>query len=107
MIYNITKIRLSSHALRIQTGRYGRNRLDRAERLCLFCETRQIDFEYHFICECPIFRDIRIKFIKAFYIIRPSVYKLCELLNTKSKKDLVNLGKYIKEAFEIRKSLEN
>ncbi|MEW8546452.1 MAG: reverse transcriptase family protein, partial [Candidatus Thiodiazotropha sp.] len=89
----ITRIRLSSHTLRIQTGRYGRNRLDRAERLCLFCETGQIDDEYHFICECPISRDIRAKYIKAYYIVRPSVYKLCELLNTKSKKDLTNLSK--------------
>ena len=53
----------------IQIGPYGRNRLDRAERLYLFCYTRQIDDEYHFICECPIFRDYRIKYIKAYYII--------------------------------------
>ena len=53
------------------------------------------------------FCDIRIKYVKAYYIIRPSVFKLCELLKTKSKKDLNNFGKYIKEAFEIRKSLEN
>ena len=30
----LTKLRLSNHALKIETGRYGRNRLDRQERLC-------------------------------------------------------------------------
>ena len=32
----LTKLRLSSQALKIETGRYGRNRLDRQERLCIF-----------------------------------------------------------------------
>ena len=33
----ISRIRISSHALRIETGRYGVNRVDRNQRLCLIC----------------------------------------------------------------------
>ena len=43
----LTKFILSSHALRIETARYGRHRIDRAERLCLFCDLRQLDDEFH------------------------------------------------------------
>ena len=98
----LTKVRLSSHALRIETARYGRHRIDRAERLCLFCDLRQLDDEFHFICQCPLVHDIRIKYIKTRYIRQPSVYKLCELLKTSNKTTLINLCKFIKEAFERR-----
>ena len=46
--HELTKLCVSSHTLRIQTGRYGRNRIDRNERLCIYCENRQIDDEYHY-----------------------------------------------------------
>ena len=102
----LTKFRLSSHALRIETARYGRHRIDRAERLCLFCDLRQLDDEFHFICQCPLLYDIRIKYIKTRYIRRPSVYKLCELLKTTNKTTLINLCKFIKEAFERRLTID-
>lgn len=34
---NICRIRISAHNLRIETGRYGRNRTQRNERLCQLC----------------------------------------------------------------------
>ena len=46
---HITKIRLSSHKLRIETGRYGRNRIDRNERLCQICNCGDIEDELSFI----------------------------------------------------------
>ena len=103
---SLTKLRLSSHALRIETARYGRHRIDRAERLCLFCDQRQLDDEFHFICQCPLLHDIRLKYIKTRYIRRPSVYKLCELLKSTNKTTLINLSKFIKEAFKRRQSLD-
>ena len=73
----ITKIRVSSHTLRIQTGSYRTHRLERNERLCIFCDKRLIDDEFHFICEWPAYHQIRIKYIKDYYRIRPNAYKLC------------------------------
>ena len=99
--HELTKLCVSSHTLRIQTGRYGRHRIERNERLCIFCENRQIDDEYHFICECPIFNNLRGLYIKPYYRIRPNVYKLCQLLSTQNNTDIIKLGKYIKEAFQI------
>ena len=104
--HEITKIRVSSHTLRIQTGRYGRNRLERNERLCIYCDSRLIDDEYHFICECPTLDYIRAKYIKDYYPTRPNAHKLCQLLSTQNKVDIINLGKFIKEAFQTRKRLD-
>ena len=102
----LTKLRLSSHTLRIETARYGRNRIDRAERLCLYCDQRQLDDEFHFICQCPVMQDIRNKYIKTYFTRRPSVYKLCELFKSTNKTILTNLCKFIKEAFQRRQSLD-
>ena len=33
----LTKLRVSSHVLRIESGRYGRDRIKKAERKCFYC----------------------------------------------------------------------
>lgn len=48
----LIKLRVSSHALRMQTGRYGNNRLPTNERLCIFY-LNNIDDEFHFLQKCP------------------------------------------------------
>ena len=58
--------------------------------------------EYHFILICPVYRNIRKKYINVKYIVRPSMFKLCQLLQEK-KHVLYNLGKYIVEAMSSRK----
>ena len=69
------RLRLSVHPLRIQTGRYGRNRIARDQRYCLFCNSHDIEDEYHFILSCPCYTDIMKKYIKSYYLKRPSVFK--------------------------------
>ena len=72
----------------------------------MYCDNRVIDDEYHFICECPTFDNIRAKYIKDYYRTRPNEYKLCQLLSTQNKVDIINQGKFIKEAFQKRKRLD-
>ena len=55
----ITRIRISSHSLNVQTGRYHRNRVIRSERYCVYCNLRDVEDEYHFILICPCYSDIR------------------------------------------------
>lgn len=61
------KIRLSAHSLRIQTGRYARNRIPRNERYCQYCNTNDLEDEFHFVLICPCYSEIRNKLIK--YVI--------------------------------------
>lgn len=98
----LVKLRVSAHSLRVQTNRYGINRLPRNERVCLFCDTRDIDDEFHFVFKCPCFNDIRRLYIDRYYYIRPNMHKLIELLNCREKDTLVKLCKFSKIAFNRR-----
>jgi hypothetical protein len=55
----LTRIRISSHSLHVQTGRFHRNRIVRNERYCLYCNLHDVEDEYHFILICPCYIDIR------------------------------------------------
>ena len=45
----LTKLRASSHVLRIESGRYGRDRIEKAERKCFYCTNNDIEDEFHFV----------------------------------------------------------
>jgi hypothetical protein len=102
---NITKIRLSSHSLRIQTGRYGANRIDRNQRICLYCDSGDIEDEFHFICICSRFNTLRNQYIKKYFYIRPSMFKFVELMKSCNKNVLSKLSKYIEEAMKLRNAV--
>jgi len=50
--HELAKLRVISHRLRIETGSYGRNRIERHARLCEVCTSGQVEDEYHFLFEC-------------------------------------------------------
>ena len=62
---NLTRIRISSHNLAIETGRYHNPPLPRDQRFCFSCQT-EIEDEEHFILYCPVYRDIRLKYNNIF-----------------------------------------
>ena len=68
------RLRLSVHPLRIQTGRYGRNRIARDQRYCLFCNSHDIEDEYHFMLICPFLEEIRKKYVPKYYYQRLSMF---------------------------------
>jgi len=100
--FYITRIRLSAHSLRIQTGRYANNRTPRNERYCLFCNMHDLEDEFHFVCVCPAYKTLREKYLKTYYYNRPSMIKYIELMKTTDKSILFNLANYLKEAFAKR-----
>ena len=99
----LSRLRVSSHRLGIETGRWGRNRVAITHRKCHLCNI--LEDEYHFIFECPAYNEIRNQYIPRYYRIRPNMYKCTELLMTKSKSKIRNLACYIYKAFEIRNSI--
>lgn len=100
-----TKLRLSAHNLRIETGRYGRNRIDQNERLCLLCNTNNVEDEFHFMFKCEVYSTLRKKYIKRLYSNRPSMFKLLQIFQCDNSLELVNFSKYIHEALSLRNSL--
>ena len=100
-----SRLRFSIHPLRIHTGRFKNQRLDRNERYCQCCNTQDIEDNYHFICICPCFDSIRRKYLKPHYYTRPSIFKHLELLQSENKTTLTKLSNYIKEALIHRSSI--
>lgn len=101
----LSQLRLSSHQLRIETGRYAQNRVDREQRICTLCNKSDIEDEYHFVLVCPVYSHLRQKYIRPFYFKRPSVHKFTLLMQTKQQGVLQKLGKYVYESFALRRSL--
>ena len=79
----LSKLRLSSHGLLIETGRH--SGIARENRICAFCNTNDIEDEYHFVLICQLYNHIRSSYIKRYYMNHPSVYKFIELLNSNGK----------------------
>ena len=96
----LTKLRLSSHKLAIETGRY--TNIERKDRTCLQCGANLVENEYHFILVCPKYRHLRTKYLKRYYCQWPTIKKLENLFNEKSKKVILNLAKYIYYASKDR-----
>ena len=54
----LTRLRLSNHNLRIETGRHLRPKLERHERKCFICSD-EIENELHFVVKCPLYSSER------------------------------------------------
>ena len=91
----ISRFRLSSHSLSIETGRY--HNIAQTNRLCPICHI-DIQDEFHFILKCPMYNDLRKLYIKPFYFERPSVFKLIQLFTTVNLKEICNLGRFLLRA---------
>jgi hypothetical protein len=58
----LSKFRISCHKLRIECGRY--QNITREKRICEFCESGEIEDEYHFVLSCKNNAQIRNIFIE-------------------------------------------
>jgi len=50
------------------------------DRQCVYCET-SIEDEFHFVIKCPLYTEIRQKFIDDTYIVNTSYMKFCDLMS--------------------------
>ena len=67
----------------------------------------EIEDEYHFILICPFFKNLRENYIKRYFLIRPSTYKLTQLLENSNVQTLNNLAFFCIKAFEQRREVVN
>ena len=104
----LAKLRLSSHNLKIESGRHTstRARIARENRKCIICNSNDIEDEFHFVLICPVFNDIRRIYMKRYYTKNPSMFKFLQLLNSGGKQ-LNNLALYVTKAFKLRNETLN
>ena len=97
----LSRLRMSSHRLEVEMGRWKRPvKVAYGERKCRVCGV--LEDEFHFLIECPIYVNLRAKYIKRYYYISPSMYKLVELFSTNNNRDIQNLATYVYKAFDER-----
>ena len=97
----LTRLLTSSHRLRVESARWERPPPPRHQRLCNNC--KKLDDEYHFVIECKLLLNIRVKLIPKYYWEHPSMFKFLSLINTDNKIELVKLAEFAKKGFDIKR----
>ena len=98
---HLSKIRMSSHRLEIEAGMWDRPQsIPLNERKCRVCNV--LEDEFHFILECSLFKELRKRFIKRYFSLRPNVPKFVELMTSENVKVIKDLAMYVYESLKIR-----
>ncbi len=90
--------------LRIETGRWKNENIE--DRVCLVCEENIVEDEYHFLCVCKRYDDVRQvlynKISSKYQDFRslPKINKFIYLM----KFENIEVAKYLVKAFDIRKA---
>lgn len=101
---NLTKLRISSHPLLIEKGRYFRPKIKRENRICSNCN--QIEDEKHFLIYCKKFENYRkqlfnkLNFNSQDLCPEKVMETIISLLNPQNIDDTKNICHYIQLCFE-------
>ena len=90
----LTKIRCSDHCLEIEKGRH-RN-IPRNDRICKLCDKNEIETEDHFLLRCNMYCQLRTTYNIGLNMTINELF---------SDTNAFQLGKYLVEAMNLRKSL--
>ena len=94
----LTRFRLCSHSLEIETGRY--NGIERNDRKCKLCNQNTVESEYHFMLCCPTYTEIRRKYkITANW---PNIALFRNILASQNTISIMNVARFISEGMKLR-----
>ena len=105
----LVRFRISSHQLRIETGRY--EKIPRDERICYFCSRNKIEDENHFLLDCKAYSPIRDTFFSKLETKIPDFKSLSHdtlislLMNSSDYLINCQLVSFISQCFELRTKL--
>lgn len=109
----LSKFRISSHNLRIETGRYETNpSLEPHDRLCIFCDNLAVEDEFHFLLECPQYMVERLSLIRVCQVHIENFEnlehrdKFIEIVKNKKPTVIAALAKYIYSSMLKRSKLD-
>ncbi len=100
---SLFRFRISSHNLRIETGRYTRPKIPVNQRMCIYCTSQTVETESHFLLECSLFIKERMDFLETIYIYLPVInnnyatneHKIVAIMSSDEKSVTDPLGKFI------------
>ena len=79
----MTRLRVSSHRLEIESGRWNKPRVIPLDRKCKNCSI--LEDEIHFILESRLYTELRTKYIKKYYWKRQNIPKFIALFNMENE----------------------
>ena len=91
--FTFCRFRTSNHRLPIEVGRW--TNVERQNRLCQLCQSREIGDEFHYVLQCPNFVTDRKKSNCKILFNRPNTLKLSSLFNKKKPETIRKLCKLI------------
>ena len=95
----LSKFRLGNSKLPIKRGRY--NNVHREQRYCELCDHNIIGDKFHFILECTVLNELRLKLLPKIYQKYLNGIKFSNLFNSKSIIILKKLCKYVEEGLKL------
>ena len=97
----LTRFRISSHNLRIETGPYDQRKTKPEKRLCIYCRSQAVEDEQHFLLQCPQYDYERCLLLETVNTMIPMFHLLPEnekfsaVMQSKTPKVMKALGNYI------------
>ena len=96
-MYAMCKFKCANHRMPIVSGRHRGIPVD--DRKCELCDLNdhynKLGDEFHYLFNCPFFREDRVRHIKRYYYTSPNTYKMTQLFNYVSDREMLELGKFI------------
>ena len=96
-MYAMCKFKCANHRMPIVSGRHNGIPVD--DRKCNLCDLNdhfnKIGDEFHYLFNCPFFREDRVKYLKRYFYTAPNMYKMTQLFNYVNKKTMLKLAKFI------------
>lgn len=105
----LCKLRVSSHQLKIETGRHHHPKLPAAERICPLC-LQNIETEFHFVIECSIYTAYRDQLFMNINKLNPIFNtlnnndKFIFLMSSREKHIVILVSKYVYKCFNVREN---
>ena len=106
--YALASFRISSHNLRIETGRYTKPKTPENERLCLYCSSQSVENEIHFLLKCNHYIQERSELLDVIKLYVQDYNNLSELeqfriiMSCSEPHVVKTLGKYIYNCLKKR-----
>ena len=100
----MTKLRMSSHSLEIERGRY--DKTEPQDRVCKFCQIlgrKEVENEAHFVIKCPQYSELREKYLPSNILDDRHLNEEEKLIKMLFDMDnCKSIAKFIYQAFEDR-----
>ena len=111
---SLTKLRISNHSLRIETGRFNIPPLPAEDRKCFICDDA-VEDELHFLFDCDCYHDLDehkdmllyFGYLNNSFEDLPNIDKWHFISNTRDTQANYILSRFIVKGFQLRSTLLN